>query len=268
MAHKIHGQQVADGQPGGQALSLDTLAVFLRVLQMHSQGGPPEVLAEVVQLKHQALLLHPELQVLIIEAAAASSVPTPAASFPTDIEEEANAYFQRVQNYSLNTLVPHPAARCRGEQLAIPKGGMSLQLYASEDHESVNSLISRLSEMKRSSSPREQEIFQCMIQSLFDEYRFFQKYPDKELQTTAALFGGLIHSNLIVDQSLGDALRLFLDALRNPAGHKMCKFGLQALHAIADQLPAWPQYCRNLLQVSYLSIVCHARADSAELLVA
>jgi CCR4-NOT transcription complex subunit 1 len=29
-----------------------------------------------------------------------------------------------------------------------------------------------------------------MIHNLFDEYRFFPKYPDKELKITAVLFGG------------------------------------------------------------------------------
>lgn len=124
-----------------------------------------------------------------------------------------------------------------------------MQLYAAEDTESVESLVARLKGMQASSNPRDQEIYRCMIQSLFDEYRFFHKYPDRELQTTAALFGGLINSGLIVDQNLGEALRLLLLAVQNPAGHKMCNFGLQALSAILDRLSAWPQYCRNLLQV-------------------
>jgi len=127
---------------------------------------------------------------------------------------------------------------------------MCVQLYAADDPESVETLTAKLKTMKSSTKRRDQEIFPCMIQSLFDEYRFFHKYPEKELQITAALFGGLINSDLIVDQNLGEALRLFLDAVRNPAGHKMCTFGLQALHTIADHLPAWPQYCRNLLQVT------------------
>lgn len=124
-----------------------------------------------------------------------------------------------------------------------------VQLYNSEDPETVESLTAKLQSMKNSSSQREREVFPCMLQSLFDEYRFFHKYPDKELQVTAALFGNLINSDLIQGQELGDALRLLLEAVRNPAGHKMCKFGIQALRPIMDRLPAWPQYCRNLLQV-------------------
>ena len=101
VARKLQGQQIANGHtPLGQAgrinLSLENLAIFLRVLQAHSLGSPPEIASEVNQLKHHALGTHPELQVLMVEAAAASSVPTPAASFPQDIEDEANAYFQKV----------------------------------------------------------------------------------------------------------------------------------------------------------------------------
>lgn len=37
---------------------------------------------------------------------------------------------------------------------------------------------------KNSTLGREQEVFACMVHNLFDEYRFFPKYPDKELHTT------------------------------------------------------------------------------------
>ena len=37
---------------------------------------------------------------------------------------------------------------------------------------------------KNSTLGREQEVFACMVHNLFDEYRFFPKYPDKELATT------------------------------------------------------------------------------------
>ena len=36
---------------------------------------------------------------------------------------------------------------------------------------------------------REQAIFNCMISNLFEEYKFFTKYPDKQLKLAAVLFG-------------------------------------------------------------------------------
>ena len=42
-----------------------------------------------------------------------------------------------------------------------------------------------------------QDIFLCMLRNLFEEYRFFPQYPDKELHTTACLFGGIIEQGLV-----------------------------------------------------------------------
>lgn len=42
-----------------------------------------------------------------------------------------------------------------------------------------------------------QEVFACMLRNLFEEYRFFPQYPDKELHTTAVLFGGIIEQGLV-----------------------------------------------------------------------
>lgn len=46
-----------------------------------------------------------------------------------------------------------------------------------------------------------------MVHNLFDEYRFFPNYPDLELDTTAALFGALLHHQLLTNITLGMALR-------------------------------------------------------------
>jgi len=42
-----------------------------------------------------------------------------------------------------------------------------------------------------------QEVFNCMLRNLFEEYKFFPQYPDKELHITAQLFGGIIERGLV-----------------------------------------------------------------------
>lgn len=86
-----------------------------------------------------------------------------AEVFASDIENEANSYFQKI--YS--------------EQTRLDDVIQMLKLY------------------KSSTEQREQEVFACMVHNLFDEYRFFPKYPDKELNITAVLFGQLIHHQLV-----------------------------------------------------------------------
>lgn len=36
---------------------------------------------------------------------------------------------------------------------------------------------------------REQSILDCMIANLFEEYKFFSKYPERQLKIAAILFG-------------------------------------------------------------------------------
>ena len=53
-----------------------------------------------------------------------------------------------------------------------------------------------------------------MVHNLFDEYRYFPKYPDKPLRITAMLFGALVQHNLVAGITLGLFLRYVLEALR------------------------------------------------------
>jgi hypothetical protein len=53
----------------------------------------------------------------------------------------------------------------------------------------VEGLVEVLRGFKHSTLGREQEVFACMVHNLFDEYRFFPKYPDRELHTTGAAAG-------------------------------------------------------------------------------
>jgi CCR4-NOT transcription complex subunit 1 len=69
--------------------------------------------------------------------------PTPNSSQKDDIEKDANMYFQ--------------------------------QIYKGEIE--IDDIIDMLKRFKTSGNSRENDIFACMIHNLFDEYRFFSKYP-------------------------------------------------------------------------------------------
>lgn len=90
-------------------------------------------------------------------------------------------------------------------------------------------VLEMLQRFKDSTIKREREVFNCMLRNLFEEYRFFPQYPDKELHITACLFGGIIEKGLVTYMALGLALRYVLEALRKPYGSKMYYFGIAAL---------------------------------------
>ncbi|VAI11395.1 unnamed protein product [Triticum turgidum subsp. durum] len=145
-----------------------------------------------------------------------------------DVEVEANAYFHQMFSGQIN----------------------------------IDVMIQMLTRFKESPDKREQSIFNCMISNLFEEYKFFTKYPDKQLKLAAVLFGSLIKHELVAHLGLGIALRAVLDALRKSVDSKMFMFGTTALEQFMDRVIEWPQYCNHILQIS------HLRATHAEMVSA
>uniref|UniRef100_A0A8D2LCP1 CCR4-NOT transcription complex subunit 1 n=1 Tax=Varanus komodoensis TaxID=61221 RepID=A0A8D2LCP1_VARKO len=141
--------------------------------------------------------------------------------FSKEIDDEANSYFQRIYNHP-----PHPTM-------------------------SVDEVLEMLQRFKDSNIKREREVFNCMLRNLFEEYRFFPQYPDKELHITACLFGGIIEKGLVTYMALGLALRYVLEALRKPFPSKMYYFGIAALDRFKNRLKDYPQYCQHLASISH-----------------
>ncbi|KAI9257630.1 CCR4-Not complex component, Not1-domain-containing protein [Sporodiniella umbellata] len=144
----------------------------------------------------------------------------PVMAFKKDIETEANSYYERIYSGDLT----------------------------------IEELIEKLRSLNQSKNPREKDIYSCMIHNLLDEYKFFDKYPEKELAITSILFGQLIQHRLFSYASLGVALRHVLDALTDEHVPKLYRFGLSALAQFQSRLPEWPQYCFHLTQIPALQL--------------
>ena len=56
----------------------------------------------------------------------------------------------------------------------------------------IDEVLDLLTRFQDSSVQREREVFYCMISNLFEEYKYFPQYPERELHITAQLFGGII----------------------------------------------------------------------------
>ncbi|RUP46545.1 hypothetical protein BC936DRAFT_146826 [Jimgerdemannia flammicorona] len=207
-------RQDTNAIPQSVPLSVEVMAIFLRVL-LESSMSPEN--AELLKEVHSTCLQsYPKL--MNVRSGGDSNSTGGEVSFSEDVEEEANSYYEQIY-----------------------RGDMSIE-----------HMIDLLQRFKNSNVPREQDVFACMIHNLFDEYRFFPKYPEKELAITGVLFGSLIQYQLVSYIPLGIALRYVLDALRQPAGSKMFGFGVQALLQFQSRLPEWPQYCSHLLQIPQL----------------
>ncbi|XP_022553233.2 CCR4-NOT transcription complex subunit 1 isoform X1 [Brassica napus] len=192
---------------------LDATTLLLKVLKAHDNVITSSQLVEEIEKVNSAILdCNSKLQ---NGEAKDSSVPSP---YGEDVEEEANAYFHQMFSGQL----------------------------------SVDAMVQMLSRYKDSLVQREKSIFECMIANLFEEYRFFPKYPERQLKIASVLFGSVIKHQLISSITLGMALRLVLDSLRKPADSKMFLFGSKALEQFVNRLVELPQYCNHILQISHL----------------
>ncbi|KAH0733234.1 hypothetical protein KY289_004422 [Solanum tuberosum] len=81
-----------------------------------------------------------------------------------------------------------------------------------------DTMIRMLAHLKESTEKREQAIFRCMIVKLLTES--FAKYPVRQLQMSAVLFGSLIKNQLVTNHILDIALQKVLDSLREPTDSK------------------------------------------------
>lgn len=141
-----------------------------------------------------------------------------------EVEDEANSYFQRIYNHP-----PHPTL-------------------------SIDEVLDMLKKFQDSGIRREREVFNCMLRNLFEEYRFFPQYPEKELQITAQLFGGIIERGLVNSyMTLGLALRFVLDALKKPEASKMYYFGITALDRFKNRLKDYQTYCEHVRQIQHFN---------------
>lgn len=169
----------------------------------------PHVVEGLLSQELQAEIVQTQKQV--VDLLPEINAPPPNTE---EVEEAANRYFQQVYN-----------------------GGMT-----------IDDTIDLMKTLKHSSNGKDKEIFACMIRNLFDEYRFFHKYPEKELQITGELFGAIINSNLLLGITLAVAMKYVLESIKKPQS-RLYRFGWYALQKFKPRLTEWPQYLRQIVSI-------------------
>uniref|UniRef100_A0A8R1I6E7 Peptidase A2 domain-containing protein n=1 Tax=Caenorhabditis japonica TaxID=281687 RepID=A0A8R1I6E7_CAEJA len=135
-------------------------------------------------------------------------------TFAEDIQEEANSYFEKI--YSVNNAM------------------------------SVDNLIDLLKRFKVSRDRRERNVLACVVKNLFEEYRFFHEYPERELRTTAAVYGGIIREDIITNVQFATAVRKVIESLNADSNSMLYTFGTVALQHCRNKLCAYPKVCQMI----------------------
>ena len=92
----------------------------------------------------------------------------------------------------------------------------------------VDDLVQIMMQFRSSRNAADRETYACMVQNLFDEWKFFPKYPKKELNMTAQLFGKIIAEKKVIDGVVTDiGLKCIIEGLKREG--KMFEFAVTAL---------------------------------------
>eukprot|EP00392_Amoebophrya_sp_AT5.2_P012101 g12196.t1 len=90
------------------------------------------------------------------------------------------------------------------------------------------------------------QVFDAIFHELFHEFRFFPKYPNRELKLAARVVGQFLFHDLIPPKQLGIALNSVVESVRQP-GSKMFKYGILVLEQMLTRISLWPRFCELLV---------------------
>ena len=90
-----------------------------------------------------------------------------------------------------------------------------------------------------------------MIHCLLDEYRFYNQYPEKQLNIISTLFGQIINNRLIDGIIETIALKYVLEGIKKGNG-PLFIFGTKALEQFKDKLNEFPTYTKTLIEAKQL----------------
>ncbi|CRG99913.1 CCR4-NOT transcription complex subunit 1, putative, partial [Plasmodium relictum] len=152
-------------------------------------------------------------------------------------------------NFNINVQVDDAALN----KYEVEVNSYFAKLYTGEI--TVNTMLDIMKNLSLSpKGSKNNDVYKSMLLILFNECRFFPKYPNEELDVTAQLFGKLIKHNLLISygNTLAVALKCILEALKKGKDSKMFNFGITALEQFEDSLICYPSFLSSLISIPNL----------------
>lgn len=118
---------------------------------------------------------------------------------------------------------------------------------------SMEKATAELQKFKESTNQKSRTIYACIIHNLFDEYRFFPKYSDRDLLKAATLFGSIINKDIIKGITL-DLAKNFIFSSWISNDQRMLQFAVIALNEFKGRIKEWPHFCSFLKYSSRYNI--------------
>lgn len=148
---------------------------------------------------------------------------------------------------------PPPGPSSTPSHDAVEERANSLLRSVFQGEREVSQLVALLKQYSRfQNGSWEKELGEVVVCHLFEDHRFFPKYPLAELEMTGELVGQILHAELAGTREL-DLMNLVLSSLRRPINTKMFTFGLVALEGFLPNLVYWPALAGHIMQIEQIS---------------
>ncbi|VDL74325.1 unnamed protein product [Nippostrongylus brasiliensis] len=206
-------------------------------------GGQPMAMSPSSQMMRSGMPPAPQRQVDL------RSAPMPLGAgpnviddtnFPKDVQDEANMYFEQIYNQS--SLVGDLIMRLKALKMSQnPRDQRSVSRFEGDDEFMAQSstFLHRIVYF---------QVLACVVKNLFEEYRFFHEYPERELRTTAEIYGGIIREGIISNVHFATAVRKVIESLQSEVGSMLWTFGIVSLTACRSKLCSYPKVCSMIAQ--------------------
>ena len=121
------------------------------------------------------------------------------------------------------------------------------------DDETIDA-VAICNQYHHSQKARDKQVFNCIVNMLFEETRCLMDYPWKSLKIAARLFGQLVALDLLPQQRLQTALRFVVATVSKFIDAKTYEYGITALEQFKQRLPEWPSIGRQLKTIQDLDM--------------
>lgn len=121
---------------------------------------------------------------------------------------------------------------------------------------SVDDFVSLLEELQAGSNAEDKEVFNCIMRSLIEEYRYFAKYANVPITIMGQIYGTIISRGVVSRTVQFVMLREILETLKqdpfaSESAGRFYTFGVYALEKMQSVLDQHVNYCQSLCNIPH-----------------
>ncbi|CAJ0587724.1 unnamed protein product, partial [Mesorhabditis spiculigera] len=123
------------------------------------------------------------------------------------------------------------------------------RIFQLREGAAIGDFLRRMRGFHQSKDVRENQLHECLLKILLEEFRFVHEYPREGLMMMAEMYGGLIRENSLSRPQFLDLMGKITTSLKSDPFTSMFAFGVHALHAAKERICTNQNLCYSLMKM-------------------